>query len=423
MKKILLVLIALFLMSPQLAKSQVFATNEFPWWKIQSVDTMKYSRDMSRQILGNPTHFEPVIDHQIKEIANTGATHVGISTPYDEEFVPVLQHWVTTARRHGLKVWFRGNFSGWEGWFDYPDISREEHKAMTVEFIRTHAYLFEDGDIFSPCPECENGGPGDPRHNGDVEGHREFLIDLYKDSRQAMHSIGKKVDTNLHSMNGDVARLIMDEETTKELGGVITIDHYVNNIDKLATDIKELARRSHGKIVLGEFGAPIPGIHHEMTPAEQSAWLEQNFSQLARMPEVIGINYWVNTGGSTALWKDDGTAMEGVKVLKKYYNPKVLRGRVVDFDGYAVPDATIKTAYRTVYTDQKGQFAVPYIGAQDEMLISEKGFFSKKIVIGQYSGQDIELEYEPMPLPQTLSRMLRNFFRKISSSLFDRRSQ
>ena len=30
------------------------------------------------------------------------------------------------------------------------------------------------------CNECENGGPGDPRHNGDVVGHRKFLIKEYK---------------------------------------------------------------------------------------------------------------------------------------------------------------------------------------------------------------------------------------------------
>ena len=46
---------------------------------------MKYSRDLSREKLKDPS-FDVVIDKQVKAIAETGATHVAISTPYDEEF-------------------------------------------------------------------------------------------------------------------------------------------------------------------------------------------------------------------------------------------------------------------------------------------------------------------------------------------------
>ena len=67
------------------------------------------------------------------------------------------------VRKHGLSVWFRGNFSGWEEWFGYPKIKAYEHINKTRNFIINNPELFADGDIFTSCPECENGGPGDPR--------------------------------------------------------------------------------------------------------------------------------------------------------------------------------------------------------------------------------------------------------------------
>src|SRR3990167_5091604 len=216
-------LLALALLFPR----PIFAAPRATWWQVQSVDTMKYSRDLAREKLHDPA-FTGLIDSQVRDIDSTGAIHVAIATPYDDEFLPVLKLWVTAARKYRLGVWFRGNFSGWEGWFEYPKISRDQHLAMTENFILSHPDLFRDGDIFSPCPECENGGPGDPRHNGDV------------------------------------ARLVMDRPTTAALDGIVVVDHYVADPQKLVSDLVSLADSSGGQVVLGEFGVPIPGIHGVM---------------------------------------------------------------------------------------------------------------------------------------------------------------
>ena len=109
---------------PTLASQTIIINPRF--WEVQSIDTMKYSRDLSREKLKDPS-FDTVIDRQVKAIAETGATHVAISTPYDEEFLPILKRWASAARNYNLKIWFRGNWSGWEKWFDYKSISREEH--------------------------------------------------------------------------------------------------------------------------------------------------------------------------------------------------------------------------------------------------------------------------------------------------------
>lgn len=321
-RKILILLLPFFLIIPIVAlvlnlnKSSI--TSKTPLWEFRSVDTVKYSRDVAGQMIDDPS-FDSVINEQVADIASLGASHIAIATPYDQRFVPFLERWVRAAREHKLKVWFRGNFSGWENWFGYDRIGREEHKKLLKEFIENNPGLFEDGDIFTSCPECENGGPGDPRLNGDPIGHKKFLIEEYQISNQSFGKIGKKVNSGFYSMNYDVAKLIMDKETTQALGNIVVIDHYIKDAAEVAKDAKEIAQMSGGKVVLGEFGAPIPDIHGDMTEEEQSKWIEEGLAEAAKTAEIIGINYWVNVGGSTRLWNDDGTRRKAADTIKTFY--------------------------------------------------------------------------------------------------------
>ena len=292
-------------------------------WQIKSVDTMKYSRDLSLEKLNNLS-FDAVINAQVKAIKELNATHVAIGTPYDDRFIPILTRWVNSARKYGLNVWFRGNFAGWEGWFgESRSLSREEHLRLTREFIQKHPDLFRNGDIFSPCPECENGGPEDPRHQTPVAEHRKFLIDQRNAALEEFNRIGKKV-TVLDSMNFDVAKLVMDRETAGAMGGIVAIDHYVKNPQKLSQDIADLAAKTDAKIFLGEFGVPIPDIHGRLSDEEQAVWVEEVLSMISRRNYVIGINYWVSHGGSTEIFAKDNLPKPAAKVLKSYFSLKNL---------------------------------------------------------------------------------------------------
>ncbi len=290
------------------------------FWSVQSIDTVKYSRDVAREKL-HDSSFDTTIDAQIKQIASTGATHVAIGTPYDDEFLPYLKRWVSAARTHNLHVWFRGNWSGWEGWFNYPNITAKQHVSQTVVFIKNNPDLFVDGDIFSPCPECENGQIGDPRQTGKIQEFRQFLIDLTNGCETAATEIKKSIICNYHSMNGDVARLIMDKETTQKLGGVVVVDHYVKEPTQMAKDLKEFALQTGGKVVLGEFGAPLPDIHGNMSQEQQAAWISETLNQVIEIPEVVGVNYWTNVGGSTGLWDSHNQPRVGVSSLSQIYQP------------------------------------------------------------------------------------------------------
>lgn len=367
---------------------------ENPWWNFQAIDTMKYSRDVSREFLSDPQRFEQMAEQHVKDIASTGATHVAIATPYDEEFMPVLKNWVAAARRHNLHVWFRGNWSGWEGWFGYPKITRQEHLEKTVVFIESHPELFKEGDYFSACPECENGGPGDPRMNGDAAGHRKFLIDEHDAVEEAFRQIGIGVRSNLNSMNGDVARLIMDKETTKALGGVVVVDHYVRTPEQLNKDVSDFARRSGGKVILGEFGAPIPDINGQMTQEQQAKWLNDTLALLATNPDLEGLSYWTNMGGSTAIWEDDGTPKLAVQTLTSYFTPKLLSGKVVNTIGKPI-DAQVKTERKTSLSLGADGFELPYLSEEEVLNVTADGYVPQQVVIDDISTNGI-ITLEPL---------------------------
>lgn len=292
---------------------------EMRTWQIKSVDTMKYSRDLSLEKINDLT-FDQTINLQVKNIADLGATHVAIATPYDERFLPILTRWVQAARRHNLKVWFRGNFAGWEGWFgEKRSLSREEHLELTRQFIRSHPDLFIDGDAFSACPECENGGPGDPRRV-DLEGFRKFIVAENRACKEEFEGVGKKVVCNLAPMNFDVANLVMDETTTKGMDNLVTIDHYVKTPQKLSQDIAKLSQKTQAKIFLGEIGVPIPDIHGNLTDEAQAKWISEALALLAKEKELIGVNYWVSHGGSTEIFAKDNSQKPAAEVIKKYFS-------------------------------------------------------------------------------------------------------
>lgn len=374
MKKKLLILIVLCLMVIVVPK-RALASETF--WEIQSIDTMKHSRDIAREKL-NEDSFISVIDDQIRLISETGATHVSLGTPYDSEFLPFLKSWVFVARKYDLNVWYRGNFSGWEGWFNYGKISRDEHITKTIDFILKNPDLFQDGDIFTACTECENGGPGDPRFNGDANGHRQFLIDEYKATNDAFRKINKNVRSNFYTMNGDVAKLIMDIDTTKALGGIVVIDHYVGSTDKLANDIIEIAKRSGGRVVLGEFGAPIPDIHGFMSQTRQAEWVASALDKISKLPELIGINYWTSFGSSTQIWNNDGTPRAALKELKRYFKPNKLEGIIVNEIGKPIDSVLITDGKREEFSEVDGTFAFPYLEESIDLGFSASGYFTKE---------------------------------------------
>lgn len=419
MKKIIIILLAaafvaeIFWLAVTILKKDswvAYSQAEKTFWPVQSIDTMKYSRDLASEKLQDVT-FDSEIARQMRLIAKTGATHVAIATPYDEKFLPFLERWVVAARAENLNVWFRGNWSGWEGWFNYPKkMTRAEHLQKTENFILQHADLFVDGDIFNACPECENGGPGDPRHNNDVNGHRQFLRAEYAATKSAFAKINKKVASNYFSMNGDVARLIMDKDTTVALDGLVVIDHYVPTPRKLAADIHEIAEASGGKVVLGEWGVPIPDIHGQMTEKERAEWVDQALVELLKLDQdLVGMNYWLAVGGNTELWAKGAENSLVADALRNYYQPQVIYGRVLDELDQPIAGVQIIIGSATVTTDEHGSFRWRDVEHTKQIEIVNKGYASQKLSVSN-SFQKIVLVKEKPSLSFKFSRWLRQIF-------------
>ncbi len=296
-------------------KPEAVAPEVIPF-TVKSIDTMKYSRDLARE-KSNDSSFDTEIAAQMKLIKGAGATHAAISTPYDKEFVPMLTRWVNAARAEGLSVWFRGNFSGWEGWFNYSRISADTHKKLLAEFIANNPTLFADGDIFSACPECENGGPGDPRRTGKKNEFNHFLVSEYDIARDAFRKIGKDI-TLYTSMNLDIAREVINPVTAQKLGGTILADHYVSSVEKFGNDIKQTSQRLGAHVGLGEFGAPIPDINGKMT-LEQQAQFVAGLAKAMGEQNILVMNYWTLKGGTTALVNSKNEPLPAYNVLKQFY--------------------------------------------------------------------------------------------------------
>jgi hypothetical protein len=309
---------------------------------IQSVDTMKYSRDVAGQILDDPDSFQSIVDTQMGLIAEMGATHAAIATPYDARFLPVLKLWVASARAHGLSVWFRGNFSGWEGWFDYEKIDRATHKQLLKDFIRNNPNLFENGDVFTPCPECENGGPGDPRQTGDADGYNAFL----REEKTIADSAFAAQDTRIAvypSMNADIARQTITPKTVSAFGGTILIDHYVRTPEQFARDIQAIPKQLRASVGLGEFGAPIPDLNGDMTQAQQAHYIDSLFHALyLERTSIPVVNYWVLNGGSTALINDDGTPRAAYTTIRNYFKAFNVYGVIHNSLGEKVSGARVR---------------------------------------------------------------------------------
>ncbi len=348
------------------------ASTIFP---IQSIDTMKDSRDMAESELNDPG-YDATIQSEMQLIKATGANYVAIDTPYDDQFAPFMTRWVNAARAEGLSIWFRGNFAGWEGWFNSSKITEAQHNDMLQVFITTHPDLFQNGDLFSPCPECENGQQGDPRSTGDAAGFNAFLVQEYDTANTAFHAIGKNVRV-LNSMNSDIANQIITPSVASALGGTILVDHYVATPQEFLSDIAALEQKFNNSVGIGEFGAVIPGLQTDQSEGGQASFVGQVLAGLyaaSTTPPLI--NYWTLEQGSTALINPDGSNRAAYGLILDYYSPYIVMGTVTAADGVGQSGVLI-TVSGTNYarqTDSKGYYRILVPRNFNNIVFSEPGF-------------------------------------------------
>jgi hypothetical protein len=129
-----------------------------PAFAIRSVDVMKMSQDA---VCGPPA--QSIITGMTEKIAALGATHLAISTPYDDpacgSSLSLTRAWVNAARAHGLKVWFRQKPLAFEGFYGYSkNLDPAYHLTVMRNYILANPGFYRSGDILTPAPEPQNGG-------------------------------------------------------------------------------------------------------------------------------------------------------------------------------------------------------------------------------------------------------------------------
>jgi hypothetical protein len=402
----------------QLKPEQTMAArSETTFWEYQCIDTMKISRDKARAWAHN-ADLQQHIDWEMKTIADLGANCVAIDTPYDAEFLPYMQKWVRAARKQHLHIWFRGNFAGWEKWFDYPKMTSTDVFFTKLEaFIVKNPDLFEDGDIFTGAPEGENGGPFDQVEIDEHAAFRAFLIKEYEVEKRAFKKINKNVVFDWHSMNGGLAKRMLDQDTVDKTGKVVAIDHYIKNANEMGAFIDYFHKKYGSKVAIGEFGAPIPDINGSMTEDEQAQFVELLMKELyEHRQQVVGVNYWDLYDGSTAIMNLDKSPRKAAAVIKKYYTPAMISGVVKDTKGNPAENVSIKTpdAKIAVKTDVHGNFSFPIVADSATLLIDNGEHITIEKIASIKPSQKIKkniiLKYDELTFFQKIQHFFQNLF-------------
>jgi hypothetical protein len=389
-------------------------------WKYQCIDTMKTSRDRARG-WAKRVDLKEYIGKEMKAISEMGANCVALDTPYDQEFLPYLKMWVESAREHKLKIWYRGNFSGWEGWFEYPKgMTTNELFDKTRLFISSNPDLFIDGDIFTAAPEAENGGLFNQVEVEEYAQFKQFLIDEQRIPQEEFKKIGKKIETHWLSMNGGLARRMLDSATLKEMNNTVTIDHYIKAAPEMGEYINYFRNTFGSKIIIGEFGAPIPDITGNMTEEAQAKFIDELFYQLyINRESVEGLNYWILTDGSTQLLNPDLTPRKAVSSIRKYMKPTIVTGQLVNTFGDPIrkQEVAISGSPTKSLTDEKGNFTAIIPTQDSSITITSEEYVDRTIPLKIAESQKIDYTIVMEPRSKDFTFVLKTKIKSIINRL------
>lgn len=304
LRKILLAALFIFMISAQLASAQ-----EPTGFEIRSVDVMKVTQDRARDA-------DQPSDQEISQLVGFArelhATHVAISTPYDDfpggSSLSFTRRWETEIHSQGMCVWHRHKPSDFEGFYLPKPLDQDlfSYLLMISEYIRNNPDLFEECDIFTPIPEPQNGGIEGVTYCGEenicqfenIEEFNLFLQLATSVTQAAFAEIGMpNMKIGYWGFDGFVGwgdrnldwGGIVDPEIVN-LTGEITVDHYFDKDEvqdpgvEVANMVARLKSRygEDVRICIGEWGAT----------QSQSVEYVERYLQALLDNGITCINYW-----------------------------------------------------------------------------------------------------------------------------------
>jgi len=294
---------------------------------IRSIDVMKQTQDA----VCNPPSDE-FIAKQIAYAINANATHIAISTPYDDpqcgsselltrryiEMVNTMNEMLNTS----LRIWHRHKPLGYEDHLAQYGVARltDPDAVLPIihDYIVNHPEFFREGDIITPVPEPQLGGIRNVNWCGNddiclfdsdadtwgtavaesTERFNTWLIDAVDTTKQALLEIGFEDDAVMVGMYGfddyittgdnDFWTGILTQESISA-GDYITLDYYFaqdedpNEVfSTIANEISSRYNIDDPKICIGEWGT----IHNE------GADRAREVMQAALDNGIDCFNYW-----------------------------------------------------------------------------------------------------------------------------------
>ena len=293
----------------------------------KGVDVMKWTKDTLRN---QPTDQE--IDGIVAAIADTiKPTHIPLDSTADYGSNPpsprsaenFTKKWVDTIHARGIKVVWRGTWSGIEGIYDFRKLHGESQipagslssaptdgnktwLGKTYNYIVQHPDFFSDGDIWAPLPERTEGIFWDSSsfitHDGAGirENYEDFFKELKAVSDLAFDKINKNAITGLTAQNySEVASGWLSTGFLDEVG-IVTVDHYgITHLpEEMESDIRKINKMQGMPVFLQEWG---DYWHPHLSQSERTEYLKGMYDVFQRLVEegiLIGFNYWGAWGGS-----------------------------------------------------------------------------------------------------------------------------
>jgi len=303
-----------------------------PSWAIQSVSSMKLSKD---RLCNQPD--DNFINKWVAKAYELGVNYISIETPYDSPLCAnapsYTKRWIQIIRKHNLKVWHRHMPLAFEGIYDKAKVKSTQYLQEIANYIISNPDEFAVGDIFTPIPEPQNGGiygvtycAQDVCQFDGASHFNSWLRESIDTSSQAFSQIGlgNMIKIGFFGFDGFVAwgdnnpdwEGILEKETVEKMGN-ITIDHYPELIGSTMKDgLDQLEKKFPGvPIIIGEWGA--------VTDMDAMTTINSSMGA-AKRPSVIGFNYWhMGMGGNESLINDDFTEKKQFEYVQKFYKSQL----------------------------------------------------------------------------------------------------
>ncbi len=299
---------------------------------------------MATQIL--PDRIAKIINPQ----ATLGVTHISIACPYNDssdyptppsDTIAYMSTWIDAIRAVGANVFYRGTDIFFEGLYSAPKRTPNTSPAIANgiaanvlngsdtssylyrmwHFIKTHASLFADGDVWGCFPEPDgqgaSGAAGDQFTNATT--FSQWLVDLKTVADDAFSSIGKTVTTGMTSVNAGTAQGFVATSYWQSIGRC-AIDLYWPYGD-YGHFLDTVYSNAQVDVYLNEWGTLVA---EEATTA---TWLNYDymtryFALFATKIYLKGISYFQSIGYAHQEDIIDGVTyllLPQAKVIEKYF--------------------------------------------------------------------------------------------------------